>query len=166
MPTKPISPKEALLKLSAMCSRSEHSTGEMRDKLRRWNIDDSEADAIVTRLIEEHFVDDERFARFYTRDKMRFDKWGRRKIRQGLYTKGVDSNTTDKVLSEIPDADFAAILKPLLASRRRSVKATTPYELNAKLMRFAMSRGFESDVIRQCLDTSNTPDVCEEADLF
>ena len=81
--------QEALLRLSSLCSRSEHSSGEMRDKLRRWGVDSETSERVVARLVSERFVDDERFCRFFVRDKIRFDRWGRRKIEQALYAKGV-----------------------------------------------------------------------------
>ena len=86
---KQVSEQEALLKLSALCSQSEHSSGEMLEKMRRWSMPMEEAQRVLDRLIDERFVDDERFAGFFVRDKIRFDRWGRRKIEQALYRKGV-----------------------------------------------------------------------------
>lgn len=149
MPTKPMSEQEALLKLSALCSRSEHSSGEMRDKLRRWGFSENEREHIVQRLIDERFVDDERFCRFFVRDKIRFDKWGRRKIEQALFLKGIDSSISQTVLDEICDDDFVEILRPLIAAKRRTTKASSDYELRAKLTRYALSRGFGMNIIKQ-----------------
>lgn len=149
MPTKPMSEQEALLKLSALCSRSEHSSGEMRDKLRRWGFSENEREHIVQRLIDERFIDDERFCRFFVRDKIRFDKWGRRKIEQALFLKGIDSSISQTVLDEVCDDDFVEILRPLIAAKRRTTKASSDYELRAKLTRYALSRGFGMDIIRQ-----------------
>ena len=162
MPTKPITEREALLKLSALCSRAEHSSGEMRDKLRRWGVDEQTRERIVGRLVDERFVDDERFCRFFVRDKIRFDKWGRRKIEQALFMKGVDKDVSGRVLDEVDDADYMAVLRPLLAAKRRSVKAATAYEMNAKLMRYAASRGFDMRLIRQCIDCDDLECDMEE----
>ena len=144
-----MSEQEALLKLSALCSRSEHSSGEMRDKLRRWGFSENEREHIVQRLIDERFIDDERFCRFFVRDKIRFDKWGRRKIEQALFLKGIDSSISQTVLDEVCDDDFVEILRPLIAAKRRTTKASSDYELRAKLTRYALSRGFGMDIIRQ-----------------
>lgn len=151
MKTKTVSEAEALQKLSALCARSEHSSGEMREKMRRWAMPQDEIERVVERLVSERFVDDERFARLFVRDKMRFDRWGSRKIEQSLRMKGVAQDIVDGVLAEIPDDDYVEILRPLLAAKRRTVKAASDYELNAKLMRFAAGRGFTMDVIQQCL---------------
>lgn len=165
MPTRPIktiTEHEALLRLSTLCSRGEHSSGEMRDKMHRWGLSDDASQRVVSTLIEERFVDDERFCRFFVRDKMRFDKWGRRKIEQALYQKGVNSDISQRVLDEVPDDDFVQILRPLLAAKRRSVKAATPYELNGKLIRFALGRGFGMNIIRHVIDTENTDECYDE----
>ena len=145
-PKKQITEQEALLKLSALCSQAEHSSGEMMDKMRRWMLPSDVAERILDRLI------DERFARFFVRDKIRFDRWGRRKIEQALYKKGVASDISQRVLDAVPADDYIEILRQLIAAKRRTVKADSDYELNCKLIRFAMGRGFDMDVIRKCVD--------------
>ena len=144
--------QEALLRLSSLCSHSEHSTGEMRDKLRRWGVDSETSDRVVARLVSERFVDDERFCRFFVRDKIRFDRWGRRKIEQALYAKGVCQDISAAVLDEVDDEAYVAELKKLIAAKRRSVKAENDYELRQKLTKYALGRGFGYNVIRQCID--------------
>ena len=84
---KPITEQEALQKLSALCARAEHSSGEMLEKMRRWQLSEDAHERVLDRLIDEKFVDDERFARLFVREKIRFDRWGRRKIEQALYQK-------------------------------------------------------------------------------
>lgn len=149
---QPITEQEALLKLSALCARAEHSSGEMLEKMRRWQLPDDVRERVLHRLIEEKFVDDERFARLFVREKIRFDRWGRRKIEQALYLKGVDNDISRRVLDEVDNADYVAQLKKLLATKRRSVKAGSDYELRTKLTKYAMSRGFDYEVIRCCID--------------
>ena len=149
---KQVSEQEALLKLSALCSQSEHSSGEMLEKMRRWSMPMEEAQRVLDRLIDERFVDDERFAGFFVRDKIRFDRWGRRKIEQALYRKGVARDIIGRVLDAVPADDYVEILRPLLAAKRRTLKADSDYELNCKLIRFAMGRGFDMDIIRKCVD--------------
>lgn len=151
-PKKPMTEQEALLKLSALCSQAEHSSGEMLDKMRRWALPQDACERVLSRLIDERFVDDERFCRFFVRDKIRFDRWGRRKIEQALYRKGVAADISRRVLDAVPASDYVDILRPLLDAKRRSTSAASDYELNAKLMRFAVGRGFTIDVIRRVLD--------------
>ena len=161
---KQVSEQEALLKLSALCSQSEHPSGEMMEKMRRWSMPQDEAERVLDRLIDERFVDDERFAEFFVRDKIRFDRWGRRKIEQALYRKGVARDIIARVLDEVPAEDYEEALRPLLVSKKRSVKADSEYELNGKLIRFALGRGFGMDIIRRCIGGADEYDVDETCD--
>ena len=149
---KPITEQEALQKLSALCARAEHSSGEMLEKMRRWQLSEDARERVLDRLIDEKFVDDERFARLFVREKIRFDRWGRRKIEQALYQKGVASDISRRVLDEVDDEAYVAELKKLIAAKRRSVTAESDYELRAKLTKYALGRGFGYNVIRQCID--------------
>ena len=149
---KPITEQEALQKLSALCARAEHSSGEMLEKMRRWQLSEDARERVLDRLIDEKFVDDERFARLFVREKIRFDRWGRRKIEQALYQKGVASDISRRVLDEVDDEAYVAELKKLIAAKRRSVQAENDYEMRAKLTKYALGRGFGYNVIRQCID--------------
>ena len=149
---KPITEQEVLQKLSALCARAEHSSGEMLEKMRRWQLSEDARKRVLDRLIDEKFVDDERFARLFVREKIRFDRWGRRKIEQALYQKGVASDISRRVLDEVDDEAYVAELKKLIAAKRRSVQAESDYEMRAKLTKYALGRGFDYNVIRQCID--------------
>ena len=149
---KPITEQEALQKLSALCARAEHSSGEMLEKMRRWQLSEDARERVLDRLIDEKFVDDERFPRLFVREKIRFDRWGRRKIEQALYQKGVASDISRRVLDEVDDEAYVAELKKLIAAKRRSVQAESDYEMRAKLTKYALGRGFGYNVIRQCID--------------
>ena len=149
---KTITEQEALQKLAALCARAEHSSGEMLEKMRRWQLSEDARERVLDRLIDEKFVDDERFARLFVREKIRFDRWGRRKIEQALYQKGVASDISRRVLDEVDDEAYIAELKKLIATKRRSVKAESDYELRQKLTKYALGRGFDYNVIRQCID--------------
>ena len=107
---------------------------------------------ILDRLESEKFIDDERFCRAFVNDKFRFAKWGKMKIAQGLYMKKIPSDVAWRYLNEIDEEEYLSILRDLLASKRKSIHAADDYELNGKLMRFAMSRGFELKDIKRCID--------------
>lgn len=149
---KPITEQEALQKLSALCARAEHSSGEMLEKMRRWQLSEDARERVLDRLIDEKFVDDERFARLFVREKIRFDRWGRRKIEQALYQKGVASDISRRVLDEVDDEAYVVELKKLIAAKRRSVQAESDYEMRAKLTKYALGRGFGYEVILRCID--------------
>lgn len=143
--------QEAYLQLAALCAQGEHCQWELTEKMRRWEIDEAAQARVMQRLVAERYVDDERFARAFVKDKVRYNKWGRRKVEQALWQKHIDADTQQRVLSEIGDEDYLDVLRPLLQQKRRTTKAASDYELSQKLIRFALSRGFTFDIIRQCL---------------
>ena len=153
--------QEAYLQLAALCAQAEHCQQEMRDKMRRWELDETVQNRIIDRLIKERYIDDERYARAFVKDKIRYNKWGRRKVQQALWMKRIDADIQQRVLDEIDEKEYLDVLRPLLKQKRKSIKAESDYELNQKLLRFALSRGFGFDIIRQCLDVGEE-DYSEE----
>jgi regulatory protein len=158
---KDMTEQEAYLQLAALCAQAEHCQQEMRDKMRRWELDESVQNRIIDRLIKERYVDDERYARAFVKDKIRYNKWGRRKVQQALWQKRIDADIQQRVLDEIDEKEYLDVLRPLLKQKRKSIRAANDYELNQKLARFALSRGFTFDRSRQCMDIE---DDLEEID--
>lgn len=144
--------RQALRKLANLCSKSEHCTGEMLTKMQQWGLDEESQAEVLSKLIEGIYIDDERFCRFFINDKIKYNKWGRRKIEQALWQKRMDTDISSKILDEIDDSDYISVLKPLLKSKEKSIKANNEYERKVKLMKFAIGRGFTMDIIRQCID--------------
>ena len=156
--------QEAYLQLAALCAQAEHCQQEMRDKMRRWEMAPEAQERVIARLVKERYIDDERYARAFVKDKIRYNKWGRRKVQQGLWMKHIDDDIQQRVLDEVDDEEYLAVLKPLLAQKRKSTKAQNDYELNQKLVRFAFGRGFTYDIIRQCLDVDEEMISDDETD--
>lgn len=151
--------QDAYLTLAALCAQAEHCQYEMLEKMRRWELDDEAQARVMQRLVSERYVDDERYARAFVKDKVRYNKWGRRKVEQALWQKHIDEDIRQQVLDEIDDEEYISVLRPLLKQKRRSTKAANDYQLNQKLMRFALGRGFTFDIIRQCMDLDNLDDL-------
>jgi regulatory protein len=151
---KEVTEQGAYLQLAQLCARSEHCQHDLLEKMRRWEMSDEAQARVMQRLVSERYVDDERYARAFVRDKIRYNKWGRRKVEQALWQKHIDEDIRQQVLGEVDDEEYLSVLRPLLKQKRRSTKAESDYELNQKLVRFALSRGFTYDIIRQCLDVS------------
>ncbi len=154
---------EAFLKLSALCARSEHCQHEMVEKMRQWGVGDEEQAQVMARLVGERYVDDERYARAFVQDKVRYNKWGRRKVEQALWLKHIGKDIAARVLDEIDDSEYVSVLKPLLKQKRRSTKAGSEYELTTKLIKFALSRGFTMDIVRQCIEAADEDEFPDEA---
>ena len=147
--------EEAFLQLAALCANAEHCQYEMLEKMKRWELSEEAQARVMAQLIEERYVDDRRYARAFVKDKIRYNKWGHRKVQQGLWMKRIDKEIQDEVLDDIDEKEYLDVLKPLLKQKRKSIKANSDYELNQKLVRFAYGRGFTFEIIRQCLDVSD-----------
>ena len=160
---KEMTEQEAYLQLAAVCAQAEHCEQEMRDKMRRWGLDEAQQEHVVARLVQERYVDDLRYARAFVNDKIRYNKWGRRKVQQALWQKRISDDIQRQVLDEIDENEYLEVLRPLLRQKRKTVKAATDYELNQKLLRFALGRGFTFDIIRQCIDVDDE-DMADETD--
>lgn len=154
--------QEAYLTLAAICAKAEHCQWEMLEKMRRWELSDEAQARVMERLVKERYVDDERYARAFVLDKIRYNKWGQRKVEQALWQKHIDGDIRQRVLSEVDDEEYLSVLRPLLKQKRRSVKASSDYEMNQKLIRFALGRGFTFDIIRQCLDVTDEDQYLDE----
>ena len=149
---------DAYLTLAALCAQAEHCQHEMLEKMRRWELSAEAQARVMERLVKERYVDDERYARAFVKDKVRYNKWGRRKVEQALWQKHIDEDIRQRALDEVDDEEYLTVLRPLLQQKRKSTKAQSDYELNQKLVRFALSRGFTFDIIRQCIDVEDEPD--------
>ena len=147
MPRKPITPDNAFLRLTTLCARCEQAEGDLRKKLRDWDIAPSDSDAIIMRLKQERYLDNERFAHAYCRDKLRFNGWGRIKIAFMLKGKGIEQEFIDAAIAEIDEEQYITILNEALEAKARSLNGKDPQQARAALLRFAASRGFESSVI-------------------
>lgn len=161
---KEMTEQEAYLQLAALCAQAEHCQHEMLEKMRKWELPEAVQARVMARLVKERYVDDERYARAFVKDKIRYNKWGRRKVQQALWLKHIENAIQQTVLDEVGDDEYLKVLKPLLKQKSKSIKAESDYERNQKLVRFALGRGFTFDIIRQCLDTSDINEDEFEAD--
>lgn len=143
--------EQILSKLASDCARGEHCTGEMAEKMHSWGIDEETQARVIAYLVEHRYIDDHRYTQLFVREKMKFNQWGPRKIEQALWAKHVDETIYRPVINEVTTEEWVEILRPLLAAKKKSIKAQSPYEEKMKLMRFAVSRGFTMDVIERAL---------------
>lgn len=158
---KEMTGQQAYQKLTDLCARSEHCQQEMLEKMRQWGVSEEEQAQVMERLINERYVDDERFARAFIYDKIRYSKWGRRKVEQALWLKRIDNSISKALLDEVDDEEYLNILRPMLKQKRKSTKANSEYELTMKLIRFAMGRGFTMDIIKQCIEVEDEDEFAD-----
>ena len=143
--------KVILEKMANYCSRAEHCEQDIWDKLRGCEISADEKSEIVEWLIKERFVDNSRYARAYVKDKFQFNKWGRKKIWMMLKAKNIDDDVIQEALTEIDDEKYIEVLRELIDSQRKKIKGKSEYEVKGKLYNYALSRGFEGELISRIL---------------
>jgi regulatory protein len=143
--------REAYDKAAFLCSRGEKCSSDVREKLKQWGYSSEESKAVVEKLVAEKYIDDERFARAYAKDKFRFNGWGKQKIEYMLRSKHISSEIMVIAFEEIETENYDEKLRLLLAEKIKSVKGNDQFEQKNKLARFAMGRGFEPDVIFRIL---------------
>ena len=91
---------EAYLTLAALCAQAEHCQWEMLEKMRRWELSDEAQARVMERLVNERYVDDERYTRAFVKDKVRYNKWGRRKVEQALWQKHIEESIRHRIHME------------------------------------------------------------------
>lgn len=151
---KPITKEQAYSKAAARCSTAEMCATDIEKKLLQWGISEKEAAEIIAKLIQENYLNEKRFAEAFVHDKVQFDHWGRIKIAQALRMKGIDDRSISAAFENISPEQYAEGLKAVLQSKLRTLqKEPDEYQRAVKLTRFAMSRGFEFEEIKKCIDS-------------
>ena len=148
---KPLTYEQALLRAASLCSGSEHCSSEIRKKLLLWGVTSSQTEKIILYLINEKYIDNRRFCRAYCLDKFRYNHWGRIKIGQMLRMLEMESEDINEGLESINEEDYKEALLHILTQKNRQLKDSDAYIRKGKLIRHAMSRGFESYLITEVL---------------
>ena len=143
--------REALKYSMDLCSRQERCRSEIAEKLAS-RLSDGEIKKILETLVKENFIDEARYAGTFARDKLRFNKWGKAKIRYMLERKDLPATTISGALDEIDEGLYRGILKEELLKKRKTTKGSNAFEVRGKLFRFARQRGFETGLIYKLLD--------------
>ena len=139
--------EELKYKAEVYCSSAERCPSEVEKKLQQWGSTTDVTESVMASLFKERYLDTARYCRAFVRDKYRFNQWGRMKISQALRMKQLSSTDIEEALNEIDEEEYFSLLEDLLKQKARSVKACTQYERNAKLIRFAVGRGFLMDEV-------------------
>lgn len=142
-----------LHRMAAYCSASERCVDDVKKKMVSAGLPADAQERIIQKLVSERYIDEARYARFFANDKLRFNKWGRIRIRLELQRKRIPEQIREEVTGELDEQLYRSILTDLLKGKKKSVKGKDEREIGYKLFRFAVGRGFESDVIRECLKT-------------
>lgn len=150
-PQKTLDKKEALQLLAAYCSREERCEFDVLQKMQTLQLPEILYNELLTYLREQKYVSNERYTRAFINDKIKFNKWGKNKIVFSLSQKKIPSGIIQEIIQEFDDQEYANLIESELRKKDTSTKANSDYEKKAKLYRFGISRGFESDLILNIL---------------
>lgn len=153
------SENEARYKAEAYCSSMERCIADVEAKLEQWGATPEISEKVIGHLLKEKYIDQKRFCAAFVRDKYRFNQWGRMKISQALRLKKIPADIIALGLEEIDEREYLEILSDLIERKKKNVKARNDYERNGKIIRFAVSRGFETEAIMRCVKRVDCDDV-------
>lgn len=140
--------KQVLLKACSFCAYQERTQAEVREKLNGWKVYGDEAEEIIVELIQENFLNEERFAKVYAGSKFRVKKWGRNKIKMAMKLKKLSDYCIQKGLEEIDEKEYFLVLQALLHKKLHSVRAEpNEYIRKKKAADYAMRKGYEGDLV-------------------
>ena len=144
--------EQIIAKLSASCARAEHCLDDMRRKMERWQVENDVQEEVLQYLVTEKYIDESSYARVFINDKIKYNRWGRKKVEQALFYKHIPREVYEPLLDDIVDNDYEEILLPLLRTKEKNIKYANDYEKRMKLIRFAMGRGFSYEQAVHCLE--------------
>lgn len=152
---QPITPEKARSKALKFCAYQERSQQEMRDKIYSWGLHQREVESIISYLIEEGFLKEERFAIAYAGGKFRVKKWGKIKIKLALKNKKISEPLIKKALGEISDSDYRKMLQKVISAKEKLVIEKDPYKRKYKIASYAISRGFEPNLVWEVMGSED-----------
>lgn len=146
---KTLTAEQALQKLRHYCGYQERCHSEVKEKLYSLGVFKIEHDAIIATLIEEDYLNEERFAIAFAGGKFRVKKWGRVKIKYELKQKQVSEYSIKKALQQITEDEYRDVLKKLAAEKYASLKQEQHLVRKKKTMDYLVQRGFEMELVRR-----------------
>ena len=150
-PQKPLTPDQVLDKIAKYCAYQERCVKDVRDKLKTFDVPEEEKTKILDYLLDNRFVNDERFAKSFVRGKINQSGWGVNKIRFHLIQKGIDKDVIDEALGQTDNEVYRQRLIDILKTKSKTIKANSDFEKKRKLAAYAMQKGFEGNLIWEVL---------------
>ncbi len=152
-PKKYWSLAEAKVRIASFCAYQERYQQEVRDKLHERGIYGEDAEELIAYMINEGFLNEERFAQAFVRGKFRIKKWGRNKILQELKFRQISPNCIKSGMKEIDEAEYWDTLLHLVEKKAGLLKESDDFKKRYKIHQYLMGRGFENDLIQNAIET-------------
>jgi len=147
-------PDQSLPKIKQYCAYQERCHAEVRDKLYSFGLNKKEIDEIISILITENYLNEERFAIHYAGGKFRMKYWGKNKIKQALKYKQVSDYCIKKALKEIDNKEYEKTFQKLAEQKLKTLKSEKNiFTKKRKLQDFLLQKGYESELIREVVNT-------------
>ena len=146
-PAKPLTPDQVLDKMAKYCAYQERCVKDVKDKLKTFDIPQEEKTKILDYLLDNRFVNDERFAKIFVQSKSNQNDWGTNKIRYHLIQKGIAKDIIDEVLGQTDEEVYRQRLIEILKTKAKTVKAANDFEKKRKMAAYAMQKGFEGALV-------------------
>jgi regulatory protein len=145
--TSRLTADQILDKMAKYCAYQERSVKEVTDKLKTFEISEKDREEIINYLLDNKFVNDERFAHAFVRGKINQSGWGVNKIRFHLIQKGVSKEIIDEALQSFDEEAYRQRLVEVLKAKAKTVKSANDFERNRKLAAYAIQKGFEAPLV-------------------
>ena len=155
MEKKRLGKEQARLSIRRFCAYQERAQQEVRDKLYEYGMSKNEVEEILSDLISENFLNEERFALAFAQGKLRIKGWGRIKIKQALKFKRVPDKLIQKALKNLDYDEYEQKLIAVFQKKDRLLTEKDAFKRRYKLQQYLLSRGFESDLISEVLKNKN-----------
>lgn len=143
-----------LQKAASYCAYQERTQDEVRKRLQKWEVWGEEADEIIAELISTNYLSEERFAKTYIGGKFRMKSWGKMKIKKELHRRGLSEYSIKEGMKEIPEDSYKNSVKELLVKKKILLDRTETdkFKLKQKLARFALGKGYESELVWKTIE--------------
>ncbi len=143
-------PEQAIPKIKQYCAYQERCHIEVREKLYSYGLYKKEVESIISLLIEENFLNEERFAIMYAGGKFRMNYWGKIKIKQALKYKQVSDYCIKKALKEIDETSYQKTFQKLAEQKLKALKSEINiFAKKRKLQDYLLQKGYESGLVRE-----------------
>ena len=152
-----LTPQQALLKLANYCAYQERSHYEVTNKLAELGVFYNDANQVISELITQNYLNEERFAKAYAGGKFRIKKWGRNKIKQELKQKKVSDYCIQQGLKEIDADAYLLVLESEATEKYEKVKEKNSLVKANKTAQYLISRGFETDLVWEIIKKIKQP---------
>lgn len=142
-------------KIENYCAYQERSQQEVRDKLYNWGLHKNEVENLIVELINDNFLNEERFALAFASGRHRMKKWGKYKIKQGLKQRSISEPLIRIALKSIDPEEYYNNLKDVLEKKASMIHQTDPLKARYQLINYALSKGYEKNLIIEILSDND-----------